>query len=111
MDTETLVKKIIKLNAEIEALTEARDNLKRELCGAFQPGDKITVGDTSVSFMVRRTVNPAAVEKMAAFKRLPKAVREACYDKPKLNPRKLASLGLIDLEPATNVSEIYATFR
>lgn len=111
MNTEALVTRIIKLNTEIAELTEARDNLKRELCTAFQPGDKITVGDTSVSFMVRRTVNPAAVEKMAAFKKLPKAVREACYDKPKLNTRKLASLGLIDLEPATNVSEVYATFR
>ena len=111
MDTETLVKKIIKLNTEIAELTEVRDGLKRELCAGFQTGDKITVGDTSVSFMVRRTVNPAAVEEMTAFKKLPKAVREACYDKPKLNTRKLASLNLIDLEPATNVSEVYATFR
>lgn len=110
MNTEALVTRIIKLNTEIAELTEARDNLKRELCAAFQPGDKITVGDTSVSFTARRTVNPAAVEKMAAFKK-PKAVREACYDKPKLNTRKLASLGLIDLEPATKVSEVYATFR
>ena len=111
MNTEALVTRITQLNTEIAELTEARDNLKRELCTAFQPGDKITVGDTSVSFMVRRTVNPAAVEKLAAFKKLPKAVRESVYDKPKLNTRKLASLGLIDLEPATNVSEIYATFR
>lgn len=111
MNTEALVTRISKLNAEIAELTEIRDGLKQELCAAFHPGDKITVGDTSVSFMVRRTVNPAVVEKMPAFKRLPKAVREACYDKPKLNTRKLASLDLIDLEPATSVSEVYATFR
>ena len=111
MNTEALVTRIVKLNTEIAALTAARDNLKRELCAAFQPGDKITVGDTSVLFTVRRSVNPAAVEKMPAFKKLPKAVRESCYDRPKLNTRKLASLGLIDLEPATNVSEVYATFR
>lgn len=111
MNTEVLVAKIIKLNTEITELTEARDNLKRELCAGFQPGDKITVGDTSVSFMVRRTVNPAVVENMPAFKKLPKAVREACYDKPKLNTRKLAGLNLIDLEPATHVSEVYVTFR
>lgn len=111
MNTEELVTRISKLNTEIAELTEVRDGLKRELCAAFQPGDKITVGDMSVSFMVRRTVNPAVVENMAAFKKLPKAVREACYDKPKLNTRKLASLGLIDLESATNVSEVYATFR
>ena len=111
MNTEAIVTKITKLNAEIAELTEARDNLKRELCAQFNPGDSITVGDTSVSFMVRRTINPAAVEKMAAFKKLPKAVRESVYDKPKLNTRKLASLGLIDLEPATKVSEVYATFR
>ena len=111
MNTEALVAKIIKLNTEITELTEVRDGLKRELCAAFQPGDKLTVGDTSVSFTVRRTVNPAVVEKMAAFKELPKAVREACYDKPKLNTRKLASLGLIDLSPATTISDTYATFR
>ena len=111
MNTEALVAKIVKLNTEIAELTEVRDRLKRELCAAFQPGDKFTVGDTSVSFMVRRTVNPAVVEKMPAFKKLAKTVRESCYDKPKLNTRKLASLGLIDLEPATNVSEVYATFR
>ena len=111
MNTETLVNKITKLNAEISALTEARDALKVELCAQFSAGDKIQVGDTSVSFMVRRTVNPKKVETMAAFKKLPKAVRESCYDKPKLNTRKLASLGLIDLEPATSVSEVYATFR
>ena len=111
MNTEALVTKIVKLNAEIAELTQVRDGLKQELCAAFQPGDKITVGDTSVSFMVRRTVNPAMVEKMAAFKKLPKAVRESLYDKPKLNTRKLANLDLIDLEPATNVSEVYATFR
>lgn len=111
MNTEALITRITQLNAEIAELTEARDSLKRELCTGFQPGDRITVGDTSVSFMVRRTVNPAAVEKMTAFKKLPKAVREACYDKPKLNTRKLAKLGVIDLEPATNVSEVYATFR
>ena len=111
MNTEALVAKIIKLNAEIAELTEVRDGLKRELCAGFQPGDKITVGDTSVSFMVRRTVNPAAVEKMAAFKKLPKVVRESVYDKPKLNTRKLAALELIDLSPATTVSDVYATFR
>ena len=111
MNTEALVEKIIKLNAEIAELTEVRDGLKRELCAAFQPGDKLTVGDTDVSFMVRRTVNPAVVEKMPAFKKLPKAVREACYDKPRLNTRKLASLGLIDLSQATTVSDVYATFR
>lgn len=111
MNTEALVEKIAKLNAEIAELTEARDNLKRELCAAFQPGDKITVGDTSVSFMVRRTINAAAVEKLAAFKKLPKAVRESVYDKPKLNTRKLAALELIDLSPATTVSDVYVTFR
>lgn len=111
MNTEALVAKIIKLNTEIAELTEVRDGLKRELCAAFQPGDKITVGDTSVSFMVRRTVNPAAVEKLPAFKKLPKAVRESVYDKPKLNTRKLAALGLIDLSSATTVSDTYATFR
>lgn len=111
MNTDALVAKIVKLNTEITELTEVRDRLKRELCAAFQPGDKFTVGDTSVSFTVRRTVNPAVVETMPAFKKLPKAVQEACYDKPKLNTRKLASLGLIDLEPATNVSEVYAVFR
>lgn len=111
MNTEALVAKIIKLNTEIAELTEVRDGLKRELCAGFQHGDKLTVGDTSVSFTVRRTVNPEMVERMAAFKKLPKAVREACYDKPKLNTRKVAGLGLIDLEPATNVSEVYATFR
>ena len=111
MNTETLVEKITKLNAEIAALTEVRDGLKRELCAQFNPGDSISVGDTKVTFAVRRTINAAAVEKLAAFKKLPKAVRESVYDKPKLNTRKLASLGLIDLEPATNVSEVYATFR
>lgn len=111
MNTEALVAKIIKLNTEIAELTEARDNLKQELCAAFQPGDKLTVGDTSVSFMVRRTVNPAAVEKMPAFKKLPKTVRESLYDKPKLNTKKLAALKLIDLSPATTVSDVYATFR
>lgn len=111
MNTENLVNKINKLNAEISALTEARDALKAELCAQFNPGDKLTVGDTKVTFAVRKTINAAAVEKMGAFKKLPKAVREACYDKPKLNTRKLASLGLIDLEPATTVSDVYATFR
>lgn len=111
MNTENLVNKITKLNTEIAELTEAREALKAELCAAFQPGDKITVGDTSVSFMVRRTINAAAVEKLAAFKKLPKAVREGVYDKPKLNTRKLAALELIDLSPATTVSDVYATFR
>lgn len=111
MNNETLVEKITKLNAEIAALTEARDALKAQLCAQFNPGDKITVGDTSVSFMVRRTINPAAVEKMPAFKKLPKAIRESVYDKPKLNTRKLAALDLIDLSAATTVSDVYATFR
>ena len=110
-DIETLVKKINKLNAEISALTEARDELKMELCAQFNPGDKLTVGDTKVTFAVRRTINAAAVEKLAAFKKLPKAVRESVYDKPKLNTRKLAALELIDLSPATTVSDVYATFR
>ena len=110
-DTETLVTKINKLNNEISALTEARDELKAELCAQFNPGDKLTVGDTSVSFAVRRTVNAAAVEALPAFKKLPKAVREACYDKPKLNTKKLAALDLIDLSPVTTVSDVYATFR
>ena len=111
MNTETLVTKITKLNAEINALTEARDELKAELCAQFNAGDKLTVGDTNVTFAVRRTINAAAVEAMPTFKKLPKAVREACYDKPKLNTRKLASLDLIDLSPATTTSDVYATFR
>ena len=108
---ETLVNKINKLNAEIAALSEARDELKGELCEQFKPGDKLTVGDTKVTFAVRKTINAAAVEKLAAFKKLPKAVRESVYDKPKLNTRKLAVLELIDLGPATTVSDVYATFR
>lgn len=111
MNTENLVNKITKLNAEIAALTEARDALKGELCAQFNPGDKLTVGDTKVTFAVRRTINAAAVEKLAAFKKLPKAVREGVYDKPKLNTKKLAALELIDLSPATTVSDVYATFR
>ena len=111
MNTETLVEKITKLNAEIATLTEARDALKAELCTQFNPGDLISVGDTRVTFSVRRTINAAAVEKLPAFKKLPKAVRESVYDKPKLNTRKLAALGLIDLSPATTVSDVYATFR
>lgn len=111
MNTENLVEKITKLNAEISTLTEARDALKAELCAQFNPGDKLTVGDTSVSFAVRRTINAAAVEALPAFKKLPKAVRESVYDKPKLNTRKLAALDLIDLSPATTVSDVYATFR
>ena len=111
MNTENLVNKITKLNAEIAALTEARDELKGELCAQFNPGDKLTVGDTTVTFAVRRTINAAAVEKLAAFKKLPKAVRESVYDKPKLNTRKLAALNIIDLSPATTVSDVYATFR
>lgn len=108
---ETLVNKITKLNAEISALTEARDELKGELCAQFNPGDKLTVGDTKVTFAVRRTINAMAVEKLAAFKKLPKVVRESVYDKPKLNTRKLAALELIDLSPATTVSDVYVTFR
>lgn len=111
MNTENLVNKITKLNAEIAALTEARDALKGELCAQFNPGDKLTVGDTKVTFAVRRTINATAAEKLAAFKKLPKAVRESVYDKPKLNTRKLAALELIDLSPVTTVSDVYATFR
>lgn len=111
MNTEALVTKITKLNAEIATLTEARNALKAELCAQFKPGDTIQCGDTRVSFAVRRTVNAAAVEALPAFKKLPKAVRESVYDKPKLNTRKLASLDLIDLSPATKTSEVYATFR
>lgn len=111
MNTETLVNKIIKLNAEISALTEARDALKAELCSQFNAGDKIQVGDTKVTFAVRQTINAAAVEALPAFKKLPKAVRESVYDKPKINTRKLKVLDLIDLSPATTVSEVYATFR
>nr|DAR46828.1 MAG TPA: hypothetical protein [Caudoviricetes sp.] len=111
MNTEALVEKITKLNAEIAALTEARDELKGELCAQFNPGDKLTVGDTKVTFAVRKTINAAAVEALPAFKKLPKAVRESLYDKPKLNTRKLAALELIDLSPATTVSDVYVTFR
>lgn len=112
MNTENLVNKITKLNAEISALTEARDALKAELCAQFNAGDKIQVGDTRVTFAVRKTINAAAVEALPAFKKLPKAVRESVYDKPKLNTKKLAVLDLpIDLSPATTVSEVYATFR
>ena len=110
-DIETLVEKITELNTEITVLTEARDALKAQLCEQFNPGDSITVGDTKVTFAVRRTINPAAVEKLAAFKKLPKAIRESVYDKPKLNTRKLQTLGLIDLSPATKTSDVYATFR
>lgn len=111
MNTETLVEKITKLNAEITTLTEARDALKAELCAQFNPGDKIQVGDTRVTFATRKTINAARVERLAAFKKLPKAVRESLYDKPKLNTKKLAALELIDLSPATTVSDVYATFR
>lgn len=111
MNTENLVNKITKLNAEISALTEARDALKAELCAQFNAGDKIQVGDTNVTFAVRRTINASAVEALPAFKKLPKAVRESVYDKPKLNTGKLAKLGIIDLSPATTVSDVYATFR
>lgn len=111
MDTESLIEKIVKLNTEIAELSEARDALKAELCAQFNAGDKITVGDTRVTFAVRQTVNAAAVEQLPAFKKLPKAVRESVYDKPKLNTRKLDKLGLIDLSPATTMSDVYATFR
>lgn len=111
MNDEKLIEKIIKLNEEITALTEARDELRTQLCASHEAGEVLQHGDTRVSFSVRRTVNAAAVEKMAAFKKLPKAVREACYDKPKLNTKKVTALGLIDLEPATKVSDVYATFR
>lgn len=111
MNTETLVTKITKLNTEIAALTEARDALKAELCAQFNPGDKIQVGDTRVTFAMRQTINAAAVEALPAFKKLPKAVRESVYDKPKLNTKKLATLDLLDLSPATTVSDVYATFR
>lgn len=111
MNTENLVNKIAKLNAEIAALTEARDALKAQLCAQFKAGDKIQVGDTRVAFAVRQTINATAVEALPAFKKLPKAVRDSVYDKPKLNTRKLAALDLIDLSPATTVSDVYATFR
>lgn len=111
MNTENLVNKITKLNAEIAALTEARDALKAELCSQFNAGDKIQVGDTKVTFAVRQTINAAAVEALPAFKKLPKAVRESVYDKPKINTRKLKTFDLIDLSPATTTSEVYATFR
>lgn len=111
MNTENLVNKISRLNAEIAALTEARDALKAELCSQFNAGDKIQVGDTNVTFAVRKTINAAAVEALPAFKKLPKAVRESVYDKPKLNTKKLAALDLIDLSPAITVSDTYATFR
>ena len=110
-DIETLVTKINKLNAEISALTEARDALKAELCAQFNAGDKIQVGDTRVTFATRKTINAAAVEALPAFKKLPKAVRESVYDKPKLNTKKLATLGILDLSPVTTVSDVYATFR
>ena len=48
---------------------------------------------------------------ISAFKKLPKAVRESVYDKPKLNTHRLAALEIIDLSPATTVSDVYATFR
>lgn len=108
---EAMVTKITKLNAEISVLSEARDALKAELCAQFNPGDKIQVGDTRVTFAVRKTINAAAVEALPTFKKLPKAVRESVYDKPKLNTKKLAALELIDLTPATTVSDVYATFR
>lgn len=111
MNDEKLIEKIIKLNQEIATLTEARDELRSQLCAGREPGETLQYGDTRVSFAVRRTVNGAVVEKMAAFKKLPKAVREACYDKPKLNTKKVAALGLIDLEPATKTSDVYVTFR
>ena len=70
------------------------------------------MGDTKVTFAVRKTINAAAVEALPAFKKLPKAVRESVYDKPKLNTKKLVTLDLpIDLSPATTVSDVYATFR
>ena len=111
MNTESIVNKITKLNAEISTLTEARDALKAELCAQFNAGDKLTVGDTRVTFAVRQTINVAPVAALPAFKKLPKAIRESVYDKPKLNTRKLAALDLIDLSPATTVSDVYATFR
>lgn len=111
MNDEKLIAKIVKLNQEIAALTEARDELRAQLCASHEAGEVLQYGDTRVSFSVRRTVNAAAVEKMAAFKKLPKAVRESCYDKPKLNTKKVAALGLIDLAPATKTSEVYVTFR
>lgn len=111
MNTETLVEKITKLNAEIATLTEARDALKTQLCEQFNPGDSLTVGNTRITFAQRKTINAGMVEKLAAFKKLPKAVRESLYDKPKLNTRKLATLNLIDLTPATTISDTYVTFR
>ena len=111
MNTESIVNKITKLNAEIAELTEARDALKMELCAQFNAGDKLTIGDTRVTFATRKTINATAVEALPAFKKLPKAIRESVYDKPKLNTKKLAALDLIDLSPATTVSDVYATFR
>ena len=111
MNTESIVNKITKLNAEIAELTEARDALKMELCAQFNAGDKLTIGDTRVTFATRKTINATAVEALPAFKKLPKAIRESVDDKPKLNTKKLAALDLIDLSPATTVSDVYATFR
>ena len=111
MNDEKLIERIIKLNEEIAALTEARDELRAQLCASHEVGEVLHHGDTRVLFSVRHIINAAAVEKMAAFKKLPKAVREACYDKPKLNTKKVAALGLIDLAPATKTSEVYVTFR
>ena len=111
MNTESLIEKIVELNTEIAALTEARDTLKSELCAQFNAGDKVQVGGVSVTFTTKKTINAAAVEALPAFKKLAKAVRESVYDKPKLNTKKLAALDMIDLSPATTVSDVYATFR
>mgnify|MGYP000059093329 FL=1 len=104
------IKKILALNAEIQALTEARDALKWELCAEHVAGDRL-VADTgeTLAFSTRKTVNPRAVEKLPAFKKLPKAVREQCYVS-KLDTKRVAALG-IDLSDATKESGVYLTIR
>ena len=109
MNEEQLVQKIIQLNAEIDTLRQARDELKAQLCVTHKPGDKAQHGDTRVSFTVRRTVNAQAVEQLKAFKALPKAVREKCYVK-KLDTKRVEALG-VDLSSATKTSDVYVTFR
>lgn len=109
MSDEQLVQKIVRLNAEIETLQQARDELKAQLCRTHNPGDAMQYGDTHVSFSVKRTVNAQAVEQLTAFKKLPKAVREKCYVS-KLDTKRVAALG-VDLLPATRVSDVYVTFR
>lgn len=109
MNDEQLISRIIQLNAEIDSLQQARDELKEQLCKTHNSGDRIQHGDTQVSFSVRRTVNPQAVEQLKAFKALPKTVREKCYVR-KIDTKRVAALG-VDLSPATKVSDVYVTFR